>query len=175
MDDLELLIGLLGVGAEFESAMGALRKHYHSRVRTFLARLLPFCSEEEISREAENVLAQFAVAVQRGEVRDETEICSTLIKQCRRGAADVISRFSDRGVSIENAPTASQCDSIRDAVATSTAHQKVVLRELLRRPGVTDRDLFSAARATMPTITLLDVIEARRLLAQRVKEVIDGT
>jgi hypothetical protein len=67
------------------------------------------------------------------------------------------------------------CASIRDAFWKGTPREKVVLRELLRHPGATDRDLFTAARATIPTITLLDVIEARRELVQKVKEVIDGT
>ena len=175
MDDLELLIGLLGVGPEFEAAKAALHEQYYGRVRRFLACLLPFCGAKEISHEAQNVLAQFAVAVQRGAVRDETAICSVIIKQCRRGAADVISRICDSRIPPDNAPTALQCASIRDTVRKATPHEKVVLRELLHRPSATDQDLFTAARATIPTITLLDVIEARRELVQRVKEVIDGT
>jgi hypothetical protein len=175
MDDLELLIGLLGEGQEFDSAGEELRRQYYSHVRAFLARLLPFCGESEISREAENVLAQFAIAVQRGAVQDETAICSTLIKECRRAAAGVVKGLSNDRISGDGAPSASQCDSIRQAVRTIGPHEKVALRGLLSRPGATDRELFMVVRATKPTITLLDVIEARRQLVKKVREVIDGT
>ncbi len=175
MSDLELLIALLGDGPELESAVSELRRQYYSRVRRFLARLLPFCDDSEISREAENVLAQFAAAVQGGAVQDETAICSTLIKKCRAVATDVMSRFSTTQIPIQNSPTAPQCASIRDAVATGSDEEKVVVRQLLRQPSASNREVFIAARAAMPTITLLDVVEARDKLVQRVKEVIDGT
>ena len=64
---------------------------------------------------------------------------------------------------------------IRHALADITAGEKVVLREMLRTPEAPDLELFTAARATMPSMTLLDVVQARSRLTTRVKEVMDAT
>ena len=173
MDDVCLLVGLLCDGAEFKAAVAELDRQYGPRVRRFLSRLLPFCDEAEILRETENVLAQFTIAVQSGAVPDESAICPVLIKGCRRRAADFLHHIA--GASSGGSVSGAARVRIRHALADITAGEKVVLREMLRTPEAPDLELFTAARATMPSMTLLDVVQARSRLTTRVKEVMDAT
>jgi len=140
-----------------------------------LRRLLPFCDEPEILGETENVLAQFAIAVQSGAVPDESAISPALIKECRRRAAHVVNQIAGAATATGESVSKAVCCSIRDALTGITVGEKIVLRELLRRPEASDLELFAAARASMPSMTLLDVVQARSKLMTRVKEVMDAT
>src|SRR5438552_3200479 len=124
MDDLELLIGLVCDGEDFETAVAELHRKYCPAVRRLMSRFLPFCDEAEISREAEIVLAQFTIAVQSAAVPDESAISPTLIKECRRRAAHVVNGIA--GTRAAGAPmvNASARLAIRDTFTGLTACER---------------------------------------------------
>jgi hypothetical protein len=177
LDDLAILVGLLGNESEQNDAEGMLRRDYLRNVVAYLAHLCPYVGEKEICRAAELVLAEFVAAVQRGAVQDDAALRATLVKESRRQAA-ILS-----GGSLSTHPEAmSQAvradwkskQPVRSALANLPEQSKLVLRALVRskNPNSDDRTILDALAQQGDILTVVEVKQARQNLTNALKEVI---